>query len=763
MKAEMESYVTTFRSNAVKTKETCKQCRFRKVRCDGRADVCGNCERLSFACSFSQAATPEQASDDPQSPSSAALARPERRRASKACDGCRDQKVRCSGDTPQCLACKRRRVECNYPSATRKGVRAKAARTTSQVEGSDKSRSPVASSPAQLATPISPQPSTGETEPQHSRRPSVVERIAIIPESDPDIPPPDSTELVDYFFDVVYQLPSYAFLYRPKTRQKWIDGSLDGALRLAISGVALSYQEASLNPAATEHPLASRWIQKAEHIVWERLETPTVSRLQALMLVILYRINIGQFQRAFMLLSLAARAAAAMRLNHERSDQHSTTLEVRRRLMWCMKLVERYFCIGLPEFELCPQENIYLRMPSCEADFAEMRTGMDKYGPGAYPLCIKLERIRRDIMRLTRSLALCEQPFPQLPQMVLDFEKDLVAIGEQMEGGPSLTPRKLDMALACPWLPRVMLMHLSWHQCHCDLYRLFLSGFREAAPKVVLDALSPTYITTAASLCFQHATAIIQILSNLNQQSTQPRLLEFDTAICAYHAVRLVLFLSRASVRGSPLISIPNTTEEFALSRAELCLASLKRFFPSSTLAKPIIEEMTRAISAFPSDHNLLEPETAQPEPPTNPDRTSPQVQLSAAAKARQRLAIHSLLRQADFSDGDEDDPSGPYPYPYPASRFRTAVPPAMVEREVDHPGLGSAPVVNTPQPDFPRTGSEREEVVVLPPIMLLAGQTPPGSVFSEAGSGSSRFTPNSPCVTLEWQDREWLSRGFRT
>lgn len=751
----MESYVTTFRSNAVKTKETCKQCRYRKVRCDGRADICGNCERLSFACSFSHAATPEQASDDPKSPGSAALARPERRRASKACDGCREQKVRCSGDTPQCLACKRRRVDCRYPPTSRKSVRAKAPKGA-QVDDAENSRSPAASSPAQLATPVSPQPSTGENEPQASRRTSVSERMTV-PEPEPDIPPPDSTELVDFFFDIVYQLPSYAFLYRPKTRQKWIDGSLDGSLRLAISGVALSYQESSRNPGAAENLLASRWIQKAEHIVWERLETPTVSRLQALLLVILYRINIGQFQRAFMLLSLAARAAAAMRLNHERSDQHSTTLEVRRRLMWCMKLVERYFCIGLPEFELCPQENIYLRMPSCEADFAEGAAGMDKYGPGAYPLCIKLERIRRDIMRLTRSLALCEQPFPQLPQMVLDFEKDLIAIGEQMQGGPNLTPRRLDMALACPWLPRVMLMHLSWHQCHCDLYRLFLSGFREAAPKVVLDALSPTYITTAASLCFQHATAIIQILSNLNQQSTQPRLLEFDTAICAYHATRLVLFLSRASVRGSPLISIPNTSEEFALSRAELCLASLKRFFPSSTLAKPIIEEMTRAISLFPSSHSLVESETSQPKP-TNPDRKSPQVQLSAAAKARQRLAIHSLLRQADFSDGDEDDPSGPYPYPYPASR----VVPLVAERETERPGLGSAPLINTPQPDFPRTGSERrDEEVHLPPIMLAVGQhTPPGSVFSEAGSGSSRL---SPCVTLEWQDREWLSRGFRT
>jgi hypothetical protein len=503
------------------------------------------------------------------------------------------------------------------------------------------------------------------------------------------------------------------------------------------------YRESLRKPGSTENPLASNWIQKAEHIVWERLETPTVSRLQALLLVILYRINIGQFQRAFMLLSLAARAAAAMRLNHERSDQHSTTLEVRRRVMWCMKLVERYFCIGLPEFELCPQENIYLRMPSCEADFAEGAAGMEKFGPGAYPLCIKLERIRRDIMRLTRSLALCEQPFPQLPQMVLDFEKDLVAIGEQMQGGPNLTPDKLALALACPWLPRVVLLHLSWHQCHCDLYRLFLAGFREAAPKVVLDDLAPTYITTAASLCFRHATAIIQILSNLNQQSTQPRLLEFDTAICAYHATRLVLFLSRAS-QTSPIPLNINTTEEFALSRAELCLASLKRFFPASTLAKPIIEEMTRAISAFPSAHSLVEPEK-QP----SKDK-SPQQQLSAAAKARQRLAIHSLLRQADFSDGDEDDPSAPYPYP-PAPRREQMVP----ERVVERPGLGSAPVVNEPRPDFPylRRGAE-----------IYMGQTPPGSVFSETGSGSrsGQVTPHTEFVTLEWQDREWLSRGFR-
>lgn len=556
-----------------------------------------------------------------------------------------------------------------------------------------------------------------------------------------DLPAPTSPVLVDYFFDVVYALPSYAFLYRPRTRQKWMNGTLDESLRLAISGVALSHQDAGRKAGTREQFLAEQWIQRAEHIVWDKLESPTVSRLQALLLVILYRVDVGQFQRGFMLLSIAARAAAAMRLNHERSDQHSATLEVRRRIMWCMKLVERYFCVGLPEFELCPLENIYLRMPSCERDFAEGSAGIDKDGPGAYPLCIRLERLRRDIMRLTRSLALCEQPFPSLPSLAQDFETELNLVAEQMEGGPDLGTEKLSRFLLSQWLPRHILLHLSWHQCHCDIYRLFLVGYREAAPAVVLDALDPVYTAQAVSLCLHHATAIIQILTNLNQQSMQPRLLEFDTAICAYQATRLILFLSRTGKSG-----IVRATEEFALSRAELCLAALKRFFPDSMLVKPMIEEMARAIAAFPS------PSSDEPEqlPTFSHHRTearrrekSPKQQLSAAAKARQRLAIHSLLRQADFSDGDDDD----VPVDEPYSR----------SVETINPRLGLTPLVNSPRPDFPQRQQQQQQQPQ--ESALVFTQTPPDSVHSE--EGESQKSPYSPYVTLEWQNRDWLAKGF--
>ncbi|GKT80318.1 mucin-desulfating sulfatase [Colletotrichum tofieldiae] len=48
--------------------------------------------------------------------------------------------------------------------------------------------------------------------------------------------------------------------------------------------------------------------------------------------------------------------------------------------------------------------------------------------------------------------------------------------------------------------------------------------------------------------------------------------------------------------------------------------------------------------------------------------------QLSDAAKARQRLAIHSLLRQADFTD--EDDRDG-----YSSSMSTTGLSPVLTRR----------------------------------------------------------------------------------
>ena len=133
-----------------KVSQTCVTCRARKVRCDGRRNICSNCERLGFPCSFddtpgiglldgSNGATSGNgtgtggaaggagggagpAGDSAAAPttsinitSSADLLQSiPRRRARQACQNCHSRKARCTGGTPQCDRCRSLGIECVY-------------------------------------------------------------------------------------------------------------------------------------------------------------------------------------------------------------------------------------------------------------------------------------------------------------------------------------------------------------------------------------------------------------------------------------------------------------------------------------------------------------------------------------------------------------------------------------------------------------------------------------------------------------------------
>lgn len=487
-------------------------------------------------------------------------------------------------------------------------------------------------------------------------------------------------------------MPSYAFLHPQTTRRRCAEGRLDSCLAYAISAAA-----SVRSPMAQRRPeLESVWAERAETIMWQHLESPSLARLQAMLLIVLYRAETGQLRRAFMLSALAGRAAAAMRLNHERPGSGGTALEVRRRLMWSLKFVERYFSVGLPEFELCPVENIYIQLPCLEHEFSHDANSLSSSDDqGAYHICVKLEMLRRDIMKLTRSLALCDEPFPQLPRLIRDFEMHLERIGAQLPGGSDLQPVQWARLIDSKWLPRHLLMRLSWHQCQCDLHRLLLREFRDAAPQVIINDLDPRILDAAEVACIIHANGIVQILAILNHESQQSRLLEFDSAICAYSASRLLLFTSRFGHTGD------RPSEEFALSRAELSLAAVRRFFPRSTLVRPIVGELGRLIDEFTSNGTPAPSRLASPRASTPPHR-DPTTQLSTAAKTRQRLAVHSLLRQADFSDEEDEEDEDPDGTSSPRSPTHLVSPGMMSSISYNHPTQARTPLPLGFPDDFP-------------------------------------------------------------
>jgi hypothetical protein len=121
--------------------------------------------------------------------------------------------------------------------------------------------------------------------------------------------------------------------------------------------------------------------------------------------------------------------------------------------------------------------------------------------------------------------------------------------------------------------------------------------------------------------------------------SVQRLTLEYDTAICGYHATRMLLFLARSGkLKNRP-------TLDFAASRAELCLASLNRFF-SPVLVRPIVEGIQQLLGTLTSSKHGddVERDAGFDE------------RMSWAAQTKNRLTIHSLLRQADFPVDENRD-----------------------------------------------------------------------------------------------------------
>jgi hypothetical protein len=558
-------------------------------------------------------------------------------------------------------------------------------------------------------------------------------------------------------------MPSYAFLHPETTKRRCRSHDVHRALPASICAVAMLYlrreidldldhsQDSSrraLNHIVASGEDTSAWISMAEESIWRSLESPSITKLQALLLVIHYYIETELFQRAFMLTATAARFATTMRLNYERHDLQPVAQEVRRRTLWSLKMVERYFSIGLAEFDSLPMEVIYIDFPRSEADFMAMTNGQELdatgndqasgdchsyYGEGgSYGLVMQLEAIRNDVMKISRKIALLETPLGNLTDL---FSHHLQTLASMEKPAPILeallsadeafqplgTSGNRDRSIS-RWLPRLLLAHISWHQAHCDINRILLPGYSEAAPGAVLAGHDHHALLTAEAQCLHHAMRIIYILTTLNQHSTQHHLLEFDTAICAYHATRLILFISRfgkGPARPSP---------EFAVSRAELCLAALKRFFRFSALVSPIIGELEESITIFSEQQKKKQNfPSSQPEaagsihatanqgsaaaanatnsagtlshnttpgssgittnergtassysataPAMNSEPTEGQApqseahqlfslqsqsrsdgQFSEAVRARQRLAVHSLLRRAELSNVGGDD-----------------------------------------------------------------------------------------------------------
>ena len=130
------------------------------------------------------------------------------------------------------------------------------------------------------------------------------------------------------------------------------------------------------------------------------------------------------------------------------------------------------------------------------------------------------------------------------------------------------------------------MLHMSWHQCHCDLYRPFLTDYPELGPHAVLNGMCESDRVMMRDKCLGHAEQIVRVLTDFIQHKEEQHMLEHDAAVCTYHAARLVLFGTYHAPHDSEF------QMQMAMNKAQMCLDVIKRYFSFSAQLESMVRDM---------------------------------------------------------------------------------------------------------------------------------------------------------------------------
>ena len=681
-----------------KSSTTCTTCRARKVRCNGVRPICSNCQRLGFPCSYD-----DDASDPAAAAAAWSVALP-RRRVKQACLSCHSRKARCSGHMPACERCRAQGIECVY-------------RPTKRARISNKSLSGGRNSPQSLDDELRDDvhndsdgfgdgavvttPNFSNEMYELSRGRSSISHISHANHDDSPCPDESFDALIgrtfEKFFRHVHHIPMYSFLHRASLMEQYHAGKVERPLLLALVGITSCLTD--MGPGMRSY--GTRCIDEAESLILSDYSRPSTIKVQALVFMIKHRILSNRFPSAFMLLAIASRFAAALRLNYESPNICFLAQESRRRLMWALYCIDSGISGGHRDFSLWRAERIFLSLPCNERNFEfDLPQETEKLIPesnqsvpaediGSLALHIRIQHIRHKISEFTKDALVSQSVHPgDLQTRVLSLHRELEDFAAHLPASFQFSENSLRLRAYSPRICAFVMIHVWWRQCHCDLYRLGLIGLREALPKNTLEKFDESFIEHCQRQCVDHAMAMASIFASMQKLNAKP-VADLDLAICAYQCARMLKYAYHAN-SGKLNLSPESVMEQF-----KVCLQAIKECCVGIAAAG-IRSDLEKLIS-----HGLgprVMPSRMTPPPDNNRGRNSGGFG-------------NSVSRHAMFKDIDMSDDAGMTSTPTsantmasdtftPAPPAQMTMPPTMMPTDGWTPPTVSAPDAQDVMPD---------------------------------------------------------------
>lgn len=170
---------------------------------------------------------------------------------------------------------------------------------------------------------------------------------------------------INTFFTLIYPTSFLGFFHQATFLREWHTKTIDLGLLKAVCACSshFSAEEGRNDEQCTI------WIQEIETDALQNIGHFSIVRLQILLLLIFYHFRFRRSSKVWMFSAIAARLAYAKRLNHENDSLPQVIQESRRRLMWSIFIIDKFYSGGVPELTLCAPEDMHIRLPCNERSF----------------------------------------------------------------------------------------------------------------------------------------------------------------------------------------------------------------------------------------------------------------------------------------------------------------------------------------------------------------------------------------------------------
>ncbi|KAH8782789.1 hypothetical protein F5883DRAFT_403687 [Diaporthe sp. PMI_573] len=528
--------------------ESCTTCRLRKVRCTGRpedhgagAGACANCSRLSYDCSFVDAAQGKVSRVAPSRDRTEAGTA--RKRAQKACQQCHLHKTKCSGDLPRCKRCEANNLSCEYVDSKRKFSHAPTSQSTPQSDSHEAEAGPsLAAGVKDDSKPLT-SPAVPDREPIWGVRiPTIIRTRLCSSRNRRDLLA--RRDLVLKHFDAFFQLwapmPCMGIMHQETTYAE-ID---ERRLHPIVAAAVCAMTSRIVAPGQNQIPFADQCADQVDFYLFRNIDSflrkTAHENLIILVCAICHFWHENLMSKVWMYMGLAARLITALQLNWDGAGETVVKKEMNRRLVWACYILDRLLAGGFDEHLVLRDDDMHLKLPVSNEVLYEAVKASETRAQDAAPcgpiaatsnsrqLCLdgyhlRLHRLRHQILGITKRLTRPPTSHPRRPRLeasqviklVNNLQNQLTSFKATISEELTLTDANITHFLSSSEGPSFIMLHSLFWILHVDLYRFTIPGIREEANPELTEKLPRDFVHKSQRQAVGYAVSLARFWRKL--------------------------------------------------------------------------------------------------------------------------------------------------------------------------------------------------------------------------------------------------------